>query len=599
MFKAWPSVLLQVPITGQTYSSGLLYVFLFVLSMFLYFSARNRKSRQSDFIGWPNVKLDAVHVGRRQIIDEIRLAKFPTSIEQIFAILDPKSSRILWLNEDTFLSINGWGIKRLMETSDVHRMLALDFTCSRRHGPWKRIHIYSRSSQTAFEAILYLMDLEHQFNTVDICYHHDISELDSPLAISALTPEHIQTMLTVKPNCDIEIGFEGLRFGPEQSAALARYSRSLNLGHATTVDGLCFITALRKREYPVHSLSFRERPFDDANWSLFLAHIARSSEKRLVRSLTLFHGCFVGPHDCQLLVKARVESLNVHSACFHDDGEALTRAVASGVCPSRLHISGYQADSFTRVVLSLADEACTLKSLWISLASADHDDRLRTALQRALAKNRSLEALTIDNVSIVSEWVGTFATLVSHQTLTKLSLHHIEQTSNEAAQEIVRLLESNRNLEILYSFSGSSRKQCRDAWKKTIEHTLRFNRFLRNAIPFVSDSKDHYREALFNAALGRNRHDSRRLAMLLFQNADLLANVKPVGDSKRQLPFWVTCKFGLAQFYETQQQKLLRQAHAFQDYVQTQADDLGERLGDALIFPSFDWTRRPENSFTA
>ncbi|GAX14784.1 hypothetical protein FisN_25Lu033 [Fistulifera solaris] len=426
------------------------------------------------------------------------------------------------------------------------------------------------------------MSFEHQFNTVDICYHRDISDPETPLDISALTPEFIRMLLEVRPNRHIEIGFEGLCFSSEQSEALALYSFSLNLGHNTTVDGLAFINALRKRDQPLHSLSLRERPFDDVNWDRLLMHLAEG-RTMLVRSFTLFHGCFVGPNDCPFLVKARVERLTVHSACFHDDGEALVEAVALGKCPPHLHLIGYQPEMFVRTVQSLSEETCMLKSFWISLSGPQHAYHLRHALRIALATNRSLEVLTIDNVVDVSDWVAIFAPLISNQTLCKLSLNHIEQTSPDAARAIVHLLESNRNLEISFSFSGSPRKQCRDAWEKTIENTQKLNRFLRNATPFVSNNGHQYREALFNEALARNRHDVRRMAILLSQNTDLLANVKPAIDSAPNKHIWYGSKMELARFYQTQRQTISRWMDAVQENVHIRADDFGHLLTDVLI----------------
>jgi hypothetical protein len=595
MTDFWLNALLRLSFSSESSSCSWINIFLFALFIYTLFRAQHCKSKRERY-DWPYVKLDQMGCGRhRQIIEEIRLNELPTSIEDIFEILESKFSRIMWLNEDTFLSMNGWSIKRFMEAPEIHRMLALDFTCSRRNGPWKRLHVYSRSSQSAIEAVSTLMAFDHQFNTVDICYHRDISDSETPLDISALTPDFIRLLFEAKSNHHIEIGFEGLCFSPEQSEALARYSHSLNLGHNTTVDSLAFINALRKRDQPLQSLSLRERPFDDVNWGRLLMYLAKC-RTTLVRSLTLFHGCFVGPRECPFLVKARVERLIVHSACFHDDGEALVEAVTLGKCPPHLHLIGYQPELFVRTVQSLSEDACTLKSLWISLSGAQHAFHLRHALQIALATNRSLEDLTIDNVLDVNEWVATFAPLISHQTLKKLALNHIEETSVEAAQAIVQILESNRNLEISYSFSGSPRKQCRDAWENTIEHTQRLNRFVRNATPFVSDFGHHYREALFNEALARSRHDSRRMAILLSQNADLLVNVKPAFDSTHHKHIWSGSKTELARFFQAHRQKISRWTHAIQEYVHMRADDLGHRLTDALICASFELNREQDRA---
>jgi hypothetical protein len=572
-----------------------IHVFLFGLLIYILFRVHRWKSTERERFDWPYVKLDQMRCSRdKQNIEEIGLDKLPASIETIFEVLESKFSKIMWINEDTFISMNGWSIKRLMEAPELHRMLALDFTCSRRNGPWKRLHVYSRSSQSAVEAVLALMAFEHKFNTVDICYHRDISDPEIPLDISAFTPEFIRLLFEMSLNRHIEIGFEGLCFTPEQSEALARYSFSLNLGHNTTADGVALINALRKRDQPLHSLSLRERPFDDVNWSHLLSQLAEC-RTTLVHSVTLFHGCFVGSHECPLLVKARVERLTVHSACFHDDGEALVEAVAQGKCPPHLHLIGYQPEIFVRTVQSLSENSCTLKSLWISLSGPQHASHLHHALQIALAKNRSLEALTIDNVVDVGEWVATFAPLISNPTLCKLSLNHIETTSLEAARAIVQILESNRKLEILYGFSESPRRQCRDAWEKTIENTQRYNRFLRNATPFVSNNGHHFREALFNEALARNRHDSRRMSILLSQNADLLVNVKPAIDSAQNNHIWYGYKIKLARFYETQRQNISRWIHAFQEYTHKRADDLGHRLTDALICSNLEWHRDQEN----
>lgn len=576
------TALLRLHTSCENALCGWLNVLLFVSLIYLFLSFRNRLRRSRDHSDWPYVKLDQIgRIGHRQIIEQVRLPHFPTSIERIFEILDPKSSRILWINENTFISINGWSIKRFMEAPEMHRMLALDFTCSRRDGPWKRIHIYSRSSENAIEAVLLLMGLEHHFNTVDICCHHEIYESDVAFNAFALSPQHIRRIL--EPSLDIELGLEGLHFNPEQSEALACYAHSLNLGHNTTVVGDVFVTTLRKREHPIRSLSLRERPFDDVNWHHFLVLLAQS-QKPVVRSLTLFHGCFVSPQDCPLLVNAHVEALTVHSSCLHDNGQTLVDAIASGTSPSHLHLLGYQTDIFVRVVHSLQEDTCSLKSLHVSLFGPQHDSQLQATLQAALTKNSSLESLTINNVLDVSRWVQAFTPLVSHRKMIKLSLNQVETITNESAKEMVRILETNRNIELTYSFLSSHRKRHRDVWEKTIEHTNRFNRFVRSSAPFLLHSDDSYREATFVAATVRHRHDPRRLGLLLSQNADLLANAKPLSVPTRQRRSLVGCKEGLSRFHQATQKHVFLLIQKVQNVVQLQVEDLLYLFCDMLIF---------------